>query len=57
MIKILNRFIEGITAIGMGALVLACIWQVVSRYLVGRPSTVTVITSYSIHYTKLYESL
>jgi TRAP-type C4-dicarboxylate transport system permease small subunit len=41
MIKILNRFIEGITAIGMGALVLACIWQVVSRYLVGRPSTVT----------------
>jgi TRAP-type C4-dicarboxylate transport system permease small subunit len=41
MIKALNKFIEGITAVGMGALVLACIWQVASRYIVGKPSTVT----------------
>ncbi|KYH28441.1 MULTISPECIES: TRAP transporter small permease [Clostridium] len=41
MIKALNKFIEWITAIGMGALVIACVWQVVSRYIVGKPSTIT----------------
>lgn len=41
MIKALNKFIEWITAVGMGALVLACIWQVASRYIIGKPSTVT----------------
>jgi len=41
MIKTLNKFIETVAAVGMGALVLACIWQVFSRYVVGKPSTVT----------------
>jgi TRAP-type C4-dicarboxylate transport system permease small subunit len=41
MIKAINKLIEVVTAFGMGALVLACIWQVASRYIVGKPSTVT----------------
>lgn len=41
MIKKLDKFIEEVVAIGMAALAIACIWQVVSRCIVGNPSTIT----------------
>lgn len=39
--KKVDKFIEILSAIGMGALVLACVWQVASRYILGKPSTWT----------------